>query len=187
MRAIVDRPWRTAKQVHGSTVALVDAATAVVGDADAIITGDPTVAVAVRTADCAPIVLASVEGVVAVVHAGWRGLLAGVIEEAVSTMAARGALQMEAAIGPCIHAECYAFSGADLDVVAARYGDDVRGRTTAGAPALDLVAGVRAALSHAGVEIAHDVDSCTACDASRWFSHRARGEIERLATVAWLV
>jgi YfiH family protein len=186
MRAIVDRPWKTVRQVHGSTVAAVDATTGPLGDADALVTRDRTVAIAIRTADCAPIVLASPDGMIGVVHAGWRGLLAGVIEQAVDEMAASGASDIQAAIGPCIHAECYAFSGGDLDLVAARYGEGVRGHTTDGAVALDMVAGVRAALAARGVEVADVVDSCTACDSTRWFSHRARGEVERLATVAWL-
>ena len=79
MRAVVDRPWQTARQVHGSRVVVVDRTTERCGDADALVTTDPTIALAVRTADCAAIALASDEGVVAITHAGWRGLVAGVI------------------------------------------------------------------------------------------------------------
>jgi YfiH family protein len=186
MRTIVDRPWKTAKQVHGATIAVVDVNTASVGEADAILTRDPAVAVAIRVADCAPIVLASRDGMIGVVHAGWRGLVAGVVEGAVSAMSGAGAGDIEATIGPCIHAECYEFGNADLAVVADRYGDGVRGHTATGKPALDVVAGASAALEHAGVKTIEVVDSCTACDGERWFSHRARNEVERIAAVAWL-
>ncbi|HUQ40036.1 MAG TPA: polyphenol oxidase family protein, partial [Acidimicrobiales bacterium] len=141
-------------------------------------------ALAVLTADCAPVALASSEGVIAVAHAGWRGVAAGVIEATVAEMEALGATAIEAAIGPCIHAECYEFGPAELDGVAARLGDDVRSRTSAGRPALDLPAAVRAALRRAGVETVTDVDVCTACSPDH-FSWRARQELQRQATVVW--
>jgi YfiH family protein len=177
--------WCMAKQVHGARAVVVHAAHETPGEADALVTSARGVRLAVRTADCAPVVLSAL-ATVAVVHAGWRGLLAGVVEEAVGAMRALGADGVEAAIGPCIHAECYEFSKDDLDAVAERYGDGVRASTSDGRPALDLPATVRAALDGAGVRLAFDADACTACDATRWFSHRARGESERHATVAWL-
>ena len=79
-------------------------------------------------------------------HAGWRGLMAGVIPRTVDRMRALGAGEITAALGPCIHAECYEFSPDDLDTVAARLGDGVRSLTRGGAPALDVPAAVRAAL-----------------------------------------
>lgn len=187
---VVDRPWRTAKQVHGARVAVVDRACADPGEADALVTTDPSIAVAVRTADCAPVLLVATGGVAAVgaIHAGWRGLFDGVVERGVEALVELGGIDVQAVIGPAIGPECYEFSPADLDAVAARYGDGVRGRTRAGTPALDLVAGVRAALANAGVADAAitQVGTCTACDADRWFSHRARSEAERMASAIWL-
>jgi copper oxidase (laccase) domain-containing protein len=112
--------------------------------------------------------------------------VAGVVERTVARMQALGARSIEAALGPCIHAECYAFSAADLDQVAARLGDGVRATTRAGTPALDMQAAVAAALDRAGVVLAHDADVCTACAADHYYSYRARGESERQATLVWL-
>ena len=182
--------WTTARQVHGSRVVAVDGSTTDVGEADGLVTTDPSIAVAVRTADCAPVLLVAGEGVpvVGAIHAGWRGLLEGVVERGVQAMTELGVTALTAVIGPAIGPECYEFSPADLDAVAARYGDDVRGHTGTGGPALDLVAGVRAALRGAGVadEAITAVGTCTACDAGRWFSHRARAEPERMASAVWL-
>jgi copper oxidase (laccase) domain-containing protein len=121
-----------------------------------------------------------------VVHAGWRGLAAGVIDEAVAAVRAAGGSSVAAALGPCIHPECYEFSPADLDSVAALLGDGVRSLTADGRPALDLPAAVRGALHAAGADLVHSVDACTACEADRFYSHRARAERERQAVVAWL-
>jgi copper oxidase (laccase) domain-containing protein len=68
--------------------------------------------------------------------------------------------------------------------VAARLGDRVRAETADGRAALDLPAGVRAALAAAGVERVDVVDVCTACSA-RHYSHRARRDRERQALVLW--
>jgi copper oxidase (laccase) domain-containing protein len=129
--------------------------------------------------------LASQEGVVAVVHAGWRGLEVGVVGRAVATMRAVGASDVTAALGPCIRPECYEFSPADLDRLADRLGAAVRGETSDGRPALDVPAAVASALGDAGVTLVHDEAVCTSCS-SEHFSHRARGELERQGTLVWL-
>ncbi len=153
-------------------------------EADAAVTATPGCRLAVRTADCAPVVLLGPSSV-GLVHAGWRGLLAGVVERTVAAMATLGELPAQAVLGPCIRPGCYEFSGPDLDVVAGRYGEEVRAVTGWGTPALDLPAAVRAALREAGVVTVVDDAPCTACD-ERWYSHRARGEVARFATLAWL-
>jgi YfiH family protein len=186
-RAVLDRPWSWLRQVHGDRVVMVTAPGGAAGEvADASVTVDPSAALVVLTADCAPIALAAPEGVVAVVHAGWRGLAEGVVAEAVNAVRRAGGSNVVAALGPCIHPECYEFGGADLDAVVARVGDSVRGRSAAGGPALDLPAGVRAALANVGAELAFDADICTACDGDGYFSFRARQEMARQAVVAWL-
>jgi YfiH family protein len=177
----VDREWKTAKQVHGSRVVVVDASTTDVCEADGLVTSDPGVAVAVRTADCAPVLLIAT-GAVGAIHAGWRGLVAGVVEHGVAAMRGLGATSMVAVLGPAIGPECYEFSPADLDTVAAAYGDGVRGLTSKGTPALDVLAGVREALARAGVTDIRQLGGCTACDPDRWFSYRARGEAERMTS-----
>ena len=74
---------------------------------------------------------------------------------------------------------------ADAAPIAERYGPGVLATTSWGTAALDLPAAVRVAVGRAGVTGWHDEAGCTACD-RRWFSHRARAEPERFATVAWL-
>lgn len=183
-RAVADLAWRTVRQVHGSAVAVVGRDTDSSGvEADALVTSAPNLALAVRTADCAPIALAGGD-VIGVAHGGWRGLMAGVVHETVAAMRAAGADRIVAALGPCIHAECYEFTGDELDAVTARFGSAVRGSTSAGAPALDLPAVVRAVLAEDGIELRHDAGICTACSESHW-SHRARGDTQRQATVIW--
>jgi copper oxidase (laccase) domain-containing protein len=153
-------------------------------DADAAVTAVPGCVLAVRTADCAPIVLLG-RRTVGVVHAGWRGLVAGVVERATSAMGDLGDAPVAAHLGPCIRVGCYEFDGPELDDLVARYGPGVRGTTTWGTPAMDLAAAVHAALAEVGVDEVHDTAGCTACD-RRWYSHRARGDAERFATTAWL-
>ena len=153
--------------------------------ADAAVTAVPGAALVVRTADCAPVALLAPEAV-GIAHAGWRGLLGGVVERTVEALRALGAGELEARIGPCIGPEVYEFGADDLDRVAARYGDAVRARTAAGSPALDLAAGVEAALRAAGVDRVERVGGCTATEPTRWFSHRARAESGRQGSFVWL-
>jgi len=172
--------------VHGSTVLVVTAPGEHAGiEADGVVTAAAGCVLAVRTADCAPVVLDG-GGVVGLAHAGWRGLVAGVVDKTAAAMRELGADKLTATIGPCIRAGCYEFGAADLDVAAHALGDDVRSTTMWGTPALDLVAGVRVALGRLGVDRVDDVGACTACDPTRWFSHRARAERQRMATFAWL-
>jgi copper oxidase (laccase) domain-containing protein len=142
------------------------------------------VCLTVLTADCAAVALGSPEGVHAAVHAGWRGLAAGVVERAVEVVRACGGSEVVAGLGPCIGPCCYEFSMAGVDAMAGRYGDGVRAVTNTGTPSLDLPEGVRVALHRAGVPVVVDLPACTAC-APEYFSHRARGEAERQALLVW--
>lgn len=184
---MLDRPWSWLRQVHGHHVVVVDAPGAQAGvEGDGLVSADRGAALAVFTADCAPVALAGDTGVIGVAHAGWRGLVAGVIPRTVERMRTLGAEQIAAALGPCIHAECYEFSVGDLDTVAQHLGDVVRSHTSGGRPALDMQAAVAASLERAGVALVHDAGVCTACAASDYYSHRARAETERQATLVWL-
>ena len=184
-RAVVDLPWTWLHQIHGAGVVRVTGPGDGAGTkADAAVSAQEGCALAVLTADCAPVAMASPDGVIGVAHAGWRGVTAGVIEATVAEMEALGATAIEAAVGPCIHAECYEFGAGELDEIAARLGDTVRATTTEGTPALDLPAAVRVALQRAGVDAVTDVGVCTACSQDH-FSWRARRELQRQATVVW--
>lgn len=187
LTALAGRPVSWLSQVHGNGVAVVSPAHPAAGrgeQGDALVTATDS-ALAVMTADCAPVALSSPEGVVAAVHAGWRGVVAGVLQEAVAVMRMQGAGRISAALGPCIRAECYAFDGAALDRVVARVGASVRSERADGTPALDLPAAVAVALEEAGADLVVDVGECTACAGDRYFSHRARGETARQAMVVW--
>ena len=187
-RAVADghARWTWLRQVHGSTVVRVTSPGEHAGhEADAAVTTVSGAPLAVRTADCAGVALVAPAGVIGVAHAGWRGLAAGVLEATVDAMRDLGAQDIEAAVGPLIHPECYEFGADDLDAVAARLGERVRGRTEDGEPALDLPGGVQTVLRRLGVELPAGTGPCTAHD-DRWFSHRARRDPERQAVVAWI-
>jgi YfiH family protein len=153
--------------------------------ADAAVSAQPSMPLTIRTADCAPIAMYADNGVVAAVHAGWQGLVAGVIPACAAAMRERGAHSLRAIVGPCIHAECYEFGPDDLERVAAAVGADVRGVTATSTPALDLPAAVVAALRRSDVAVDEVVDRCTACHADEYFSHRARREPARQVMLVW--
>lgn len=184
-RAIVDAPWVWLRQVHGADVVVADAAGRGAGGAgDAVVTTALDAPIAVTVADCAPVVFIA-DGVIGVAHAGWRGLVAGVIEATVSTMRDQGATDIVAVLGACIRPQAYEFGAADLDRVVDRFGPGVRATTATGTPALDVPATVRAALDETGVALAAVLGACTASEAELRWSHRARGDRARQAMVAW--
>jgi len=151
-------------------------------EGDALVATGPGAPLAVFSADCALVAMASPEGVLGAVHAGWRGLLAGVVEGTAAAMRAVGATELAAVVGACIGPECYEFSERDLEPIEARYGESVRSNTETGQTALDLRAGVHRALESVSVAIAADVAECTACEEG-WFSWRARKDAGRHALV----
>ena len=174
------------RQQHGADVVVVHAPGEHCGaPADAAVTGGIDVALTIRTADCAPIAIYSSNGVLGAVHAGWHGLVAGVVAECADAMRTLGARDLRAIVGPCIHAECYEFGRDDLARVVAVVGDRAVGATRAGETAMDLPAAVAAALQRAGVEVSDRIDECTACLSEHYFSHRARADRERHVMVLW--
>lgn len=188
-RAIVDRQWVWTRQVHGAGVLVIDADSDVSSgngtEADAIVTLRTDVAIAAHSADCATVALWAPEGVIGVVHAGWRGLLVDVIGAAVTTMRSLGATTIRAATGPSIGPECYEFGADDLAELRAELGDSVVAVTATGAPALDVRAAVAGRLDQAGV-VAVDIDDrCTGCEAEQFWSHRIRSDTARQALVVW--
>ena len=156
-------------------------------EADALVTTRAGIGVAVGVADCMPIALAWGDAV-AVVHAGWRGLAAGVLESAFAALrrAAGSAVAVAdapptAVIGPCLRACCLEVG----EEVAARFPSaSVVRRPGAPRPFLDAPADARRRLEAAGV-VVDEIDVCTRCD-DRLFSHRGDGGTTgRQALVAW--
>jgi YfiH family protein len=167
--------------VHGAAVVAVDRAPASPPEADAAVTSTPDLPLVVMTADCAPIALVAPEAV-GVVHAGWPGLEAGVIEAAVALLRDQSPGPIRAVLGPCIHPARYEFGADLLERLVARLGPEVASRTDAGTPALDIPVAVRVALGRAGVDDFTDVDVCTAASSDH-FSHRRDGVTGRQAVV----
>ena len=110
----------------------------------------------------------------------------GIVEVARACGVQKRGTDLVAWLGPCVHPECYEFGADDLAGLEQRYGRAVRTRTASGAVALDLPMAVGAALGGSGVALVGAADACTACDASRFFSHRARGDEGRHALAVWI-
>lgn len=182
-RAIVDAPWTWVHQVHGTTVLEVTAPGEHAGaTADGLITTRPGCPIAVTTADCSPVVLVAERGV-AVLHAGWRGLVGGIIESAGQRLTELAGHPIEALVGPCIQPNRYEFGLDDMAEVIERYGDEVQGLTAWGTTALDMPTAVGRACDAAGWKVT-DIGPCTSGD--RYYSHRTGGDDERQTTVAWI-
>ncbi|MBO9554068.1 peptidoglycan editing factor PgeF [Cellulomonas sp.] len=156
-RARVERwagaPVAYGRQVHGRAVAVVEAPPAEPPEVDALVSVSPDLAVAVVVADCVPVLLADpVAGVVAAVHAGRRGLVAGVVQATLEAMVGRGAAtdRIRAAVGPAIAGASYEVP-AELREEVAAVVPATWSTTSWGTPSLDLPAGVRAILEQEGV------------------------------------
>ncbi|MDG1479665.1 MAG: polyphenol oxidase family protein [Myxococcota bacterium] len=137
-------------QVHGSSVIVAEGA-GILGEADALITRQRGLLLAIRTADCVPVLVVGHDGEIAAIHAGWRGIAAGVIPAALSAMAA----PKHAVVGPCISAAAYQVGEEVIDgIVAAGVPASVVADRSYGArPHADLKAAARWQLAQSGVSV----------------------------------
>jgi polyphenol oxidase len=171
-------PHRVAglRQVHSQRV--VEARHGgVCGDGDALITGRAGIALSVVTADCVPVLIAAGDWIAAV-HAGWRGLVGGVIGAAVDRLRAAGAGEpssWRAWIGPAIGECCYEVGPEVAERVAAASSPRVVVPVAGANPRLDLVAAAAHQLAAAGVPHAWLL-RCTRCDDASLWSYRRHGE-----------
>lgn len=179
----------TVSQVHGRAVHVVTPDNCgTTPEADAVMTDQPGTLVAVRTADCVPVLLAASDGrAVAAVHAGWRGIVAQVIPAAVAAMHKRfgvTAAQIVAAVGPAISVEHYevgreiakAFTDLQLKPAVSR--------RLYGRPHVNLPLAARLQLEAAGVTAIDTTDECTYTNAGWFYSHRRdNGDTGRQAAV----
>lgn len=177
-QALAGRPLARGRQVHGAVVRRIGPRAPrvpEVEEADGQATSRSDVAVMVQVADCLPVALAG-EGAVAILHAGWRGLAAGVLEEGVAALRELGATgPLAAAIGPGARGCCY------------EVGDEVREAlgVRAVARTVDLATVAARRLAAAGVERVDDAGRCTICHPDH-FSFRRQGEAAgRQAGIAW--
>lgn len=189
------------QQVHGDRVLRVDAwAPAQPGAdllgpvADAAVTSAPNVVLAIQTADCLPILLCDASGQeLAAIHAGWRGLAAGVIARAVESMAATTS-GLHAWIGPGIGPQAFEVGDevrvAMLDAAPSETTDAIarlfQARTDrAGKWWCDLPQIAAAHLRALGVTSIHLEPACTYHDADRFFSHRRDRVSGRMVSLIW--
>ena len=185
-KAVVAGRWTWLHQVHGTTVVDVSEPGGGSGSsADALVTATTIAPLAVQVADCVPVALISPTGVVAIAHAGWRGLADGVLERTAEAVLTRGGRAAEAVVGPHIGACCYEFGQDDLQNLVDQLGPSIRSWTTDGQPAADLAAGVRTVLDGLSIPVAIADGTCTSCD-DRYWSYRATGTACRQAMVVVL-
>jgi len=186
LNALLPQPPRWLRQVHGSGVVEADELTHA-PEADAAIARRPGTVCAVLVADCIPVLLADGTGaMVAIAHAGWRGLAAGVVENTVRGMACdpRG---LTAYLGPGIGATAFevgsdvrdAFLARDAGAAAA-FAPHAAGKWLA-----DLFLLARQCLRRAGVAAIHGGALCTYSDARRFFSYRRSRTTGRMAALIW--
>jgi YfiH family protein len=184
-----DRERFWVHQVHGGEVVHATGDIAAGLKADAIYTREPRRVLAVRVADCVPVLLASEDGrAVAAVHAGWRGVIAGAVAHTVAAMNVPPA-RLLAAVGPSIGFDAFevgpevlaAFETAfPADPPTARYADG------SGKGTVDLRAALRQQLLGLGLIDANldTTDRCTVRDADEFFSHRRdHGTTGRMAAL----
>ena len=173
-------------QVHGATVVSIVDVRAAPGllDADAVVGRSPGDLCAVRTADCLPLLLCSPDGrEVAAVHAGWRGVLAGVIENAVGAMDSRPS-DLLAWFGPAISQPAFEVGGEVREAFVERDADTAtqfeandRGRWQA-----DLYGLGRLRLVQVGVTAIYGGGFCTYGDPERFYSYRRNPDCGRMVT-----
>lgn len=172
------------RQVHGCQVVEADRVSDT-PQADAAYTTRLGVVCAVMTADCLPVLVTSLDGeCVAAIHAGWRGLLVGVIEAALHRLKRRDLLVW---LGPAIGPACF------------EVGDEVRHafvtRSVEFAHAFvrkdekkwlfDIYAAARLILARAAVYNVYGGDFCTVTDETSFFSYRRDGDTGRMASLIW--
>ena len=150
--------------------------------ADGLWTDEPGLPILAMSADCLPVALVRADATdpaVAVLHVGWRGLLAGIVEAGVDSLA-RGPLA--AAIGPGIGPCCYEVGEEVAAPFRERFGGDVVHESR-----LDLWTSAERALRAAGVERVDRFDRCTACEPGTFFSHRRdAGRTGRQGVIAYV-
>ncbi|GJM12326.1 MAG: laccase domain protein [Pseudohongiella sp.] len=186
--------WQWLEQVHGTDVAIVDEAGPDL-TADALSTAQPNLVCCIQTADCLPLLVSAIDGSeVAAVHAGWKGLASGVIENTIahmSTPAVELAVWLGPAIGPC-HYEVgeevrEAFlRNAGSPLQAAALEDCFTASPNRGKYMADLYGVSRQKLADLGVGELSGGEHCSHCDAERFYSYRREGVTGRMLSAIYI-
>lgn len=180
------------RQVHGNVVVRA-AGDRLPPSADASWSDQPGMACAVLTADCLPLLLCDRAGTaVASVHAGWRGLLAGVIEQTVATIPAAPA-SLLAWLGPAIGPAAFEVGSEVREAFCAAPGANAREHACFRVSALaadhwvaDLYALARLRLYRLGIQAVYGGGYCTVRDSRRFYSYRRDGQTGRMASLIQL-
>jgi YfiH family protein len=171
-------------QVHGRDVHVVRPGDVLPADptptADAIVTTRSDVVLAVRAADCLPVLLAdSEQGVIGAAHSGRPGMYVGVVPATVEAMRDLGARHITAVLGPHACGKCYEVPAEMRAEIAERVPASYS-ETSWGTPAIDVAAGVKSQLAELGVEVI-DATACT-IESDNLYSYRREGRVSgRLA------
>lgn len=181
-----DHPPAWLQQVHGDRVIRAGEPDT---RADGVWTNEAGWPCVVLTADCLPVLLARADGsAVAAVHAGWRGLHAGILGRAVATLAPDGE-PLSAWLGPAISEQAYQV-GEDVHRAFIDLGDEYWGAfrrdSQPGHWRFSLAHAATLSLYAAGVEDVSGGELCTASDPDHFYSYRAEGQTGRFATLIWL-
>ena len=180
--------WSYLTQVHGVQVLEVTGEHGVHGEhGDALVTAHEKSVLTVRVADCVPISLISEGGAIAIVHAGWRGLLKGVLEETSNKLNAIKSGKQTAVIGPHIGPCCYEFGRGELDQFIQKFGKSAEASTKMSSNSLNLSAVVERICDEKGIEIIRKDSSCTSCLAdTRYWSFRFNSTELRQCLFTWI-
>ena len=175
-------PIQFMDQVHGNAVATIDSQRVSPPTADALITRNTGIALAVMVADCIPLLLASSQ-TVAAVHVGRKGLMNEVALAAIQEMRSFDATEISAVVGPSICGQCYEVSQDVYDDVTKRF-PLAASKTPDGGFALDLSRALIDQLQSSGVKVV-DEGRCTVED-KNLYSYRRDGVTGRQVGVVWL-
>jgi len=174
-------------QVHGNTIQIVDHPDTF-ESTDALITTQKNIPLVIKTADCAPVILFEPEqGVIAAVHAGWRSVVKGILENTIRIMVRDfncNPENIKSAIGPSIRSCCYEVK----NDVSSRFPDDVILWENSKSY-LDIPKAIQLRLIDQGMQIENIDDSqlCTACNEKLFFSHRRdKGKTGRMMMAVYL-
>jgi YfiH family protein len=173
-------------QTHSTVVANIATATDVVIDADASFTTQPGVVLSAMTADCLPILLAAKDGTaVSAVHAGWRGLADGIVENAVSLFDT----ELQAWIGPAIGFDSFEVGEEVREAFCAshpEYTTAFKPHPASGKWLADLALIAEMKLKSLGVNSVTQSGLCTFKDPTRFYSYRRDGQTGRMASFVWI-
>lgn len=181
---------RWLKQVHGNLPVWIDDTTAAIPEGDAALSRKPGTVCAVMVADCLPVFLCDTAGTtVGIVHAGWRGLVGGIIEQSVTAMQ-MDPTQLMAWLGPAIGPDHFEVGADVYDAFVQHDAQAAQAFTPKDHYQKKWLANIfllaRQRLAGMGIPAVYGGEICTFSDPERFFSYRRDGETGRMAALIWL-